>query len=571
MKKTRKLSILTKQTALICAVVWLSICIIVAIITNTRRDDMVSMAQEECMSVAKILSEGIDPDLLAQIHKVEGDCNEYAELQIYLNKHMGEGHIKYFYTIWTDGRNVYYGVDGDTEDTYQFGTKFGKYTDYEQVFQGEVQSDEGYANYDGEYLMSTYVPIINENGEVIGAVACDFDATDVRNKVVKAWCWLFAWSTIGTSLALGALFIIVKGTVKKIMVLTSKVDELVSSNGDLTKEIDIQTGDEVELLADSINALMKYIKEVVINIAQNSVELAESAQNALEQANNSQEKITDISATMEQMSAGMEETSASLNQISENVRNASAAIDAIYRSAQTNSERAQGIMNEAALVYEDAAKQREESKVKAELMAQNVNAKIEQSKTVEQINGLTSEILNIASQTNLLALNASIEAAHAGEFGRGFAVVATEIGKLAQSSSDAAKKIEALSAAVLSAVNDLATEAQSMIAFMDDVAMQGYEKLLATSEEYKQNMQNVNATMVEFTNQCNALEQNAQEVAISVGDVNIAVEESAKGITVITESSVDLASTIGEVRELAAANSEIAQNLDQEVNKFRYK
>ncbi len=54
-----------------------------------------------------------------------------------------------------------------------------------------------------------------------------------------------------------------------------------------------------------------------------------------------------------------------------------------------------------------------------------LNQAIEDSKSVNQVNSLTDDILNIASQTNLLALNASIEAARAGEAGRGFSVVAT--------------------------------------------------------------------------------------------------------------------------------------------------
>lgn len=569
-KKTRKMSIIAKQMILTSVVVWVSICIIVGIITVTRRNDMVEMAIEECISVSKLLAEDIDSDKLIQINSSEGDCIEYLELQNQLNEHMNNGHIQYLYTIWTDGRNVYYGVDGDKEETCAFGEKFGNYEEYEEVFNGNIQSDDNYVDYDGECLISSYIPLLNENGEVEGVLACDFDASDVKAKVMKAWYWLFAWATMGTLLASGSLFLIVSGTVKKISVLTDKVDELVSSNGDLTKEIDITTGDEVELLSDSINTLMKYIREVVVHIAGNSKNLEESSQFMLDKANVAQDKITDISATMEEMSAGMEETSAALHQVNDNISGASEAIGSIYETARTNSEVAQNTVNEASIVYADAVQKRKESQEKARVMAQIVHEKIEQSKSVERVNDLTADILNIASQTNLLALNASIEAAHAGEFGKGFAVVATEIGKLAQSSSAAAEQIKKVNAEVLSAVNDLANEAQTMISFMDEVAMQGYEQLLVTSGEYKQNMEDVSNSMLEFASQCEVLEQNTQNIAEAVSSVNIAVEESAKGITMVTEASVDLNTTINDVQELATTNSDISKSLDTEVNKFKY-
>ena len=89
---------------------------------------------------------------------------------------------------------------------------------------------------------------------------------------------------------------------------------------------------------------------------------------------------------------------------------------------------------------------------KAEEILRSLNHAIEQSKSVDQIQSLTSGILSIAQQTQLIALNASVEATNAGNAGKGFAVVAREVRDLANSSQETANRIQEINSVVTSAV-----------------------------------------------------------------------------------------------------------------------
>ena len=202
-------------------------------------------------------------------------------------------------------------------------------------------------------------------------------------------------------------------------------------------------------------------------------------------------------------------------------------------------------------------------------MAQTVNEKIERSKAVEEISELTAEIINITDQTNLLALNASIEAARAGEAGRGFAVVADEIGKLASNSAQAAGEIRRVSVEVISAVNELAQEAEAMLSFMEKTAMAGYEKLLVTSEEYRKNVGDMNGMMEHFATESGQLRESIDNIKEAIEAVNIAVEESTRGITNVAETSVNLTSGVADIGTEAEANMGVAARLNAEVNRFK--
>jgi hypothetical protein len=100
----------------------------------------------------------------------------------------------------------------------------------------------------------------------------------------------------------------------------------------------------------------------------------------------------------------------------------------------------------------------------------------------DEIKDVTSFIKKIADQTKMLGLNASIEAARAGEAGRGFAVVADEIRKLSDQSKSTVPKINKLTDAIKSKVDEASLKSSDSLGASQEQAA-ATEEITSSIEE----------------------------------------------------------------------------------------
>lgn len=567
--RTRRLTIRAK-ILIPSVIIVVLVCGLMGYNSYTRfEESMVRMGVEEADMAATIVVDSLDANLVSEVTVGSEGTQVYQNLQGDLRKKQKACGIAFLYTLYTDGKKVYYGVDSD-EDAAKVGDEFAdSYAELESVFGGKEYIQDYIDHTEDGDLITVYKPIEDNAGKVVAILGCDYDASSIAAELQKAVAQTLQIGGICLILAILILTIIVSRITKGLMQVNAKIYDLVHNEGDLTQKLDVRSGDELELIAGNVNELLAYIRKIMIGISSGSMRLMSTSRKMVDHLSSADESITDVSATMQEMSAAMEETTSSLNQITEAIDEIYSSVERIAGNADAGKVSSQEMESRASGANDAAAEGQKKANIETEKMATSLNEKIAKSRSVEQIEVLTSNIIEITEQTNLLALNASIEAARAGEAGRGFAVVADEIGKLAGNSADAAAKIRQVSAEVIQAVDELAEGSQQMIEFVRNSTEEGFGGLVATSENYATDANAMRAMMEQFAQTAEELRSTMDSIRESISAVNIAVEESAKGIAGVSESSVQLTGNVNDIQSEASDNNGIAEDLATEVGRFK--
>lgn len=357
---------------------------------------------------------------------------------------------------------------------------------------------------------------------------------------------------------------IIAGPITRITAATKKL-----AQGDLTGDpIEVNTRDELNVLATAFNDMQNNWRNVVQNITNSSNEVTAAADELIASADETARSSNHITEAIQNVAVGARSTE---DQIEENKRALEEVTIGVTRVATSTSavseisEQTRSISNKGRQSIEQVMAQMDQISSSTNDTAEIISTLNERS---NEIVSIVKAITDISEQTNLLALNAAIEAARAGEHGKGFAVVADEVRKLAEQSHTSAELITEL---IHSIQADTQKAVTSMQKGAEDVA-EGIQVVKVADEGFEAINDSVQTLAVEIEDITAVSEQmsaSAQQLLASMEEISSISQTSASNSESVAAASEQQLAVIQEVNSSIENLGTLAESLRNEVKQFK--
>lgn len=366
---------------------------------------------------------------------------------------------------------------------------------------------------------------------------------------------------------IGAIIMLVAARIASPLIKLSAFSEEIAA-GDLTKQLEFNTNDEIGKVGNSLNNTVSKLNEMIIAIGDSANEVSKLSNSLVVTTSESLKGTDEVANSMQEIAVsavtqsegagkaliGTEELVYAIKEISQKCKY---LIDVVEESKKVSDSGSEGVKK--AIQSIEAIAETNSYNVQ---QTQNL---LEESKEIGQIVYVISDI---ADQTNLLALNAAIEAARAGEQGKGFAVVADEVRKLAEQSSIASNKISELISGVQKQIEIIADKINNgtneVIHGVDVATLVG-----KNFEEIEKVFSEINSIVSEVSEATNIMTDKANITNEVISNVAAVAQENSAITEQVTASNEEQTACMHQIGDTTSNLEELVEKLKGTVGKFK--
>lgn len=536
--KTQKISIASQLFLFILGAAVVVALIVGGVAYSNMSRFLEQKTKDDVKEIAVIAAENVDGEVFSRA--MAGDAEALLTVKDSLSFFLVGDSVTYVYTLMPkDAENFQFVVDTDPEDPGEYAEDYAAETEMFEAMKGNASVTPNPITDEWGTFYSGYAPI-RVNGSPAGIVAVDYQASSIKTSLNRLVRNILIAVGIAVAFAVAAAFAVSVRMKRNFQKVNDKILEVASDDGDLTKVLDIRSGDELEVIGNSLNSLLQKTGNTVREIKGGTGSVETKMQNISENVSGAVSQITGINDAIHSMVAASEQIAASVSTVGEEVDYVYKNVQNIVDVMEENTASLRKI-NSSSVELSDAA-QTSSARI-GNNVAEMSKALVDERKKAEavlRIRELSETILGISGKTNLLALNASIEAARAGEAGKGFAVVAEEIGALAGNTNEAANEIQKMSKDVVEAIQGLNRLAEKMLQFLQEEVTADYQKFGETSGSFTESSETIRTSMEGLQKNMEKSAKALEESKDAMASVGLASEDSSAEIVRLSEILVSI-------------------------------
>ncbi|KEF36296.1 methyl-accepting chemotaxis protein [Schinkia azotoformans MEV2011] len=571
--KTKLLLLIVLSLLMVLAInTW----VLLRTITNIIQVTMQHMNEER---IESIVNNYFDSDAYEKWLQSPEENNVYWKLREDLNDIREKQGVLYLYTLEIDEKknDIHLLIDGQPENS-EVASNIGELITVTQIEDIKETITKGINSssdivHDTEYgdYMSSFTPIKNKSGEVIGILGMDVEAkfvTRITDKIrSEKMMSNVILSLLFTIIIGGIIHLLIHQSIQsltKLMVSTKKI-----AKGDLTENIiPYKKRDEIGDIIDSFNCMSKELKALIADVQTTTNQVENKTKVIAHNANDIKEENNLIELSSQEIAKSITYVNMSIENVQKAVSDFDRDVETVQHSINTMNVLTQKVYQEGYENFESLQQTLDQNLQTTKILEEFVDVMDGLVNKSKQMSEVMKTIENIASQTNHLALNAAIEAARAGENGKGFGVVAKEVRKLSEETTvytkDIHEKIEEIKS-----VTSLASEKLLLTKQQYDLQTKKIEHSTESMESLKSITYELNYSLTKVMESLQSMVGQQEIIKDAILVVKNSSEETAASSQEVYASINTINGNLdGFVNELNNINVQV-NNMVEKTSKFK--